>query len=127
MIRRPPRSTRTDTLFPYTTLFRSLDARLLEVAHAREHAGDEHRRQAGGENESGRIAADHVDDIPVGGDIAAHHAERLAQRALDNVDAVRRLVAVGAAAPARAVTRSEQRRGGKEWVRPVRSRWAQRQ
>src|SRR3546814_17303585 len=26
MIRRPPRSTRTDTLFPYTTLFRSLDA-----------------------------------------------------------------------------------------------------
>src|SRR3546814_12939635 len=29
MIRRPPRSTRTDTLFPYTTLFRSLDARAL--------------------------------------------------------------------------------------------------
>src|SRR3546814_15373859 len=27
MIRRPPRSTRTDTLFPYTTLFRSLDLR----------------------------------------------------------------------------------------------------
>src|SRR3546814_1364623 len=25
MIRRPPRSTRTDTLFPYTTLFRSQD------------------------------------------------------------------------------------------------------
>src|SRR3546814_1542459 len=28
MIRRPPRSTRTDTLFPYTTLFRSRRARL---------------------------------------------------------------------------------------------------
>src|SRR3546814_18077010 len=27
MIRRPPRSTRTDTLFPYTTLFRSARAR----------------------------------------------------------------------------------------------------
>src|SRR3546814_8432210 len=27
MIRRPPRSTRTDTLFPYTTLFRSYHAR----------------------------------------------------------------------------------------------------
>src|SRR3546814_2168922 len=27
MIRRPPRSTRTDTLFPYTTLFRSPPAR----------------------------------------------------------------------------------------------------
>src|SRR3546814_4250412 len=28
MIRRPPRSTRTDTLFPYTTLFRSFGHRL---------------------------------------------------------------------------------------------------
>src|SRR3546814_5213878 len=28
MIRRPPRSTRTDTLFPYTTLFRSADPQL---------------------------------------------------------------------------------------------------
>src|SRR3546814_17233831 len=28
MIRRPPRSTRTDTLFPYTTLFRSKDPNL---------------------------------------------------------------------------------------------------
>src|SRR3546814_11841041 len=28
MIRRPPRSTRTDTLFPYTTLFRSVGVRL---------------------------------------------------------------------------------------------------
>src|SRR3546814_20677109 len=28
MIRRPPRSTRTDTLFPYTTLFRSADGEL---------------------------------------------------------------------------------------------------
>src|SRR3546814_2514103 len=29
MIRRPPRSTRTDTLFPYTTLFRSLVTKYL--------------------------------------------------------------------------------------------------
>src|SRR3546814_3415385 len=29
MIRRPPRSTRTDTLFPYTTLFRSAEIRSL--------------------------------------------------------------------------------------------------
>src|SRR3546814_1914500 len=29
MIRRPPRSTRTDTLFPYTTLFRSMIETLL--------------------------------------------------------------------------------------------------
>src|SRR3546814_20509524 len=32
MIRRPPRSTRTDTLFPYTTLFRS-PQRLREPLH----------------------------------------------------------------------------------------------
>src|SRR3546814_3056654 len=32
MIRRPPRSTRTDTLFPYTTLLRSGDARLCVAA-----------------------------------------------------------------------------------------------
>src|SRR3546814_10727916 len=32
MKRRPPRSTRTDTLFPYTTLFRSLKVFLLGAA-----------------------------------------------------------------------------------------------
>src|SRR3546814_1606546 len=34
MIRRPPRSTRTDTLFPYTTLFRSADRRYREGAES---------------------------------------------------------------------------------------------
>src|SRR3546814_8057349 len=41
MIRRPPRSTRTDTLFPYTTLFRSLgnhDLSLLAIAQRRPDA-----------------------------------------------------------------------------------------
>src|SRR3546814_3702843 len=46
MIRRPPRSTRTDTLFPYTTLFRSrvrtvltrADDRFLVLAERREVA-----------------------------------------------------------------------------------------
>src|SRR3546814_16814982 len=38
MIRRPPRSTRTDTLFPYTTLFRSRDG----AAHARTAGGWRH-------------------------------------------------------------------------------------
>src|SRR3546814_7359727 len=32
MIRRPPRSTRTDTLFPYTTLFRSKGKRAFHIA-----------------------------------------------------------------------------------------------
>src|SRR3546814_6046735 len=41
MIRRPPRPTRTDTLFPYTTLFRSLRAELdvPETLFARKNFG----------------------------------------------------------------------------------------
>src|SRR3546814_1104008 len=38
MIRRPPRSTRTDTLFPYTTLFRSVR----ECRARRQHADRSH-------------------------------------------------------------------------------------
>src|SRR3546814_6055739 len=34
MIRRPPRSTRTDTLFPYTTLFRSPDYTLFSPSRS---------------------------------------------------------------------------------------------
>src|SRR3546814_7055339 len=40
MIRRPPRSTRTDTLFPYTTLFRSPRKDRGEVASQRSLKGD---------------------------------------------------------------------------------------
>src|SRR3546814_2882232 len=53
MIRRPPRSTRTDTLFPYTTLFRSLfdvgfrtDPRLQEtIEQRRADAGDDRQHE----------------------------------------------------------------------------------
>src|SRR3546814_4494687 len=41
MIRRPPRSTRTDTLFPYTTLFRS------PRCHADPRRRDDRRRHRG--------------------------------------------------------------------------------
>src|SRR3546814_16389564 len=40
MIRRPPRSTRTDTLFPYTTLFRSRFVLIDEVCRFRLADGD---------------------------------------------------------------------------------------
>src|SRR3546814_7332306 len=40
MIRRPPRSTRTDTLFPYTTLFRSIDVALDEEVQPGANRGD---------------------------------------------------------------------------------------
>src|SRR3546814_4528101 len=36
MLRRPPRSTRTDTLFPYTTLFRSVEVRRIARPGTRE-------------------------------------------------------------------------------------------
>src|SRR3546814_8999360 len=39
MIRRPPRSTRTDTLFPYTTLFRSLLSLHGVVPELHQHRG----------------------------------------------------------------------------------------
>src|SRR3546814_4392513 len=48
MIRRPPRSTRTDTLFPYTTLFRSVckenirRASELDVERGVKHVGAGH-------------------------------------------------------------------------------------
>src|SRR3546814_2455854 len=49
MIRRPPRSTRTDTLFPYTTLFRSRgdrrDVGAALVAQRRDAGGVEFGRQ----------------------------------------------------------------------------------
>src|SRR3546814_6022604 len=48
MIRRPPRSKRTDTLFPYTTLFRSLEKQLA-IGHDK-HFG--HIRQRGSAQES---------------------------------------------------------------------------
>src|SRR3546814_21014914 len=49
MIRRPPRSTRTDTLFPYTTLFRSppQDRQRIDLRR-REHADHLHRSAARG-------------------------------------------------------------------------------
>src|SRR3546814_12281260 len=44
MIRRPPRSTRTDTLFPYTTLFRSPDPRQPGLSRIALGAGQERDR-----------------------------------------------------------------------------------
>src|SRR3546814_5648138 len=46
MIRRPPRSTRTDTLFPYTTLFRSADATSFILALDRNATPESYQAQA---------------------------------------------------------------------------------
>src|SRR3546814_10311456 len=71
MLRRPPRSTRTDTLFPYTTLFRSperLDGKEIrdpDAAYFRDAA---------------EIVAHEIDDHQVFGallDVAREHAARI--------------------------------------------------
>src|SRR3546814_6346584 len=48
MIRRPPRSTRTDTLFPYTTLFRSCPCRSARARNVCLACGRGDRAQGGG-------------------------------------------------------------------------------
>src|SRR3546814_16629063 len=55
MIRRPPRSTRTDTLFPYTTLFRSLRAGILDCVG--KQVGRRRRARGGRADELFRAAA----------------------------------------------------------------------
>src|SRR3546814_1059010 len=47
MIRRPPRSTRTDTLFPYTTLFRSPGRRRSSAGAGRPAPGGDAARPGG--------------------------------------------------------------------------------
>src|SRR3546814_14026220 len=107
MIRRPPRSSRTDTLFPYTTLFRSFrradEAVAVEAAQPRElgllQAGDgAEQADLFGMLELG-LEADHV----------PQRAERIVLTELDN-----------GPGPAR----SEERRVGKECVSTCRSRWS---
>src|SRR3546814_15905368 len=51
MIRRPPRSTRTDTLFPYTTLFRSEAVQQRQHADRRNRCEDDAARCRGNECE----------------------------------------------------------------------------
>src|SRR3546814_1395295 len=59
MIRRPPRSTRTDTLFPYTTLFRS------EGHRRRLREGILKRQRAGGGQLGDETVRERLDDLTV--------------------------------------------------------------
>src|SRR3546814_10354313 len=65
MIRRPPRSTRTDTLFPYTTLFRSHD-------HVEQH---QVRRLLGCDRQRFLAAVGGDDLVAVAREQGADHAE----------------------------------------------------
>src|SRR3546814_11245836 len=78
MIRRPPRSTRTDTLFPYTTLFRSLRcgerAQRIEFDPGRTFDEAEARGAVGARKDR-KIGYQHVDDRRSGERQSAAFAE----------------------------------------------------
>src|SRR3546814_13534721 len=121
MIRRPPRSTRTDTLFPYTTLFRSLHPAALPGAGAllpdgaagagdRRPAAQRSRGHCGGAPDARRAT---VALVVLVGAAAGHGA----------VGAAVRAARCAALRPAQGL-RSEERRVGKECVSTCRSRWS---
>src|SRR3546814_11673020 len=95
MIRRPPRSTRTDTLFPYTTLFRSGTERAPIIGLSLLH---------------GATAGSQVDGVAAGA----------FRRRAPFTDARLEIEGTSRAGGAR----SEERRVGKECVSTCRSRWS---
>src|SRR3546814_18469205 len=104
MIRPPPRVTRTDTLFPYTTLFRSAGA----AAHA---GGDEDHVAAG------QVLQDLVERLFRGG--PADVGPRARAQAVGQAEAE-----LAAAVGARHLARSEERRVGQQCVSKCRTRWS---
>src|SRR3546814_9926184 len=98
MIRRPPRSTRTDTLFPYTTLFRSLrGGRVVEARgqFARQAQLDVARVQAGCDVGPKLLRLVHADVEAQQLDPLPHQVVADLHRLVDDVD--RRLVEIGRA------------------------------
>src|SRR3546814_14321228 len=132
MIRRPPRSTRTDTLFPYTTLFRSGFALL----HPRGSDRNEVERdlRVAGYTDPGAAAAFGM--LRLAGAAVAGTMTALTLWLSGNWTGSRPLLAVAAAgfafvgaklalrSLANRRMRSEERRVGKECVSTCRSRWS---
>src|SRR3546814_12920940 len=105
MIRRPPRSTRTDTLFPYTTLFRSQQL----AAHIRAALFEYFLVER-------EVAPKSVSLVLVGDSKIDCETIRDTRRP---VEALAKRVEITIAD-----TRSEERRVGKECVSTCRSRWS---
>src|SRR3546814_6015743 len=108
MIRRPPRSTRTDTLFPYTTLFRSLalqqDGALAGRLEAGQHAQQRGLAAARGAEQREELALEDVEGDVVDGDEVAEtlgDADDLHVRLFARIVPWRPALAGGRAAAAR--------------------------
>src|SRR3546814_18116185 len=113
MIRRPPRSTRTDTLFPYTTLFRSL-CHLARI-RAPQVAGTDIVARAGERHADGGMLAGIAFGVAQAFDPVALHQTHGAGVEI-RPDGF-------AAQPGLGLLRSEERRVGKECVSTCRSWW----
>src|SRR3546814_3992902 len=97
MILRPPRSTRTDTLFPYTTLFRSL-AEALAIALAFRFGHPERALGQRAIDQAGQRSEEHTSELQSLMRISyavfclkkknnikqAHHSTRITQAIIDN-------------------------------------------
>src|SRR3546814_11749658 len=118
MIRRPPRSTRTDTLFPYTTLFRSFHLVPAELRRRR-HVAHRAVQRGGAEQRALRTLENfdraHVERIRIERD---DRRPRFGERDVAEQDAGRRAGADGGRdAEDRSAPRTgsaEERRVGKE-------------
>src|SRR3546814_14053282 len=121
MIRRPPRSTRTDTLFPYTTLFRS--GRVV-IGGGRDRAGDPAQPR---DRHEQRVRIEPIAGVERGAEVALVRAAIVGRRHhayLDQSERSARGDKTGCHhLPAR-VDRSEESRVGKECVRTCRTRWS---
>src|SRR3546814_13344698 len=115
MIRRPPRSTRTDTLFPYTTLFRSVPLPDGNALFTMLDISDSRRiEQALRERAEALEAADRVKTAFV-----ANMSYEL-RTPLTSISGFAEMLHGGYAGP----LRSEERRVGHECVSTCRSRWS---
>src|SRR3546814_20573143 len=122
MIRRPPRSTRTDTLCPYTTLFRSQaqgPGRGRPVLHRRRETGD--LADSPPYHGNRRPQAPPASWLPPS--TAATNREAHAFDEGDSRGPGDQQRDARCGQQAAAWTRSEQRREGKECVSTCRSRW----
>src|SRR3546814_18528908 len=122
MIRRPPRSTRTDTLFPYTTLCRSVLTRGNRGAFGRRRVPDQaavERQQEGGQHVHRDLRHREVEhDIAIGARREGGQQQAHIAVAGDQPDGE-------CPAPAEpGESRSEESRVGKECVSTCRSRWS---